>query len=131
VAGDGFDLTPVSIVTSASIERLSEETGKPVDRRRFRMLLQLEGCEAHEEDTWARVQVGETVFQIGSKLGGPVPRCAVITHNPGTGERDLDTLRLIKRYRGQAAEGILFGAYASIEKSGRVRVGDRVVPSAL
>ena len=129
VAGDGFDVTPVSIVSSASIERLGEETGSPVDRRRFRMLLQVDGCEPHEEDTWTRVQIGEAVVRIGSELGGPIPRCAVITQSPDTGKRDLDTLRVIKGYRGKAPEGILFGVYASIETPGRVRVGDNVVPS--
>jgi uncharacterized protein YcbX len=33
------------------------------------------------------------------RITGPVDRCVVTTRDPGTGERDLDTLRLIKRYR--------------------------------
>jgi uncharacterized protein len=34
------------------------------------------------------------------RITGPVDRCVVTTRDPDTGERDLDTLRLIKRYRG-------------------------------
>jgi MOSC domain-containing protein len=130
-AGDGFDLTPVSILSSASIERLGDEVREPVDRRRFRMVLQFDGCEAHAEDTWTRIQVGEAVLRVGSQLGGPIPRCVVITNDPDTGQRDLDALRLIKRYRGQTPDGIVFGVYASIEKPGRVRIGDSVVASTL
>jgi uncharacterized protein YcbX len=46
------------------------------------------------------------------------------------GAVDLDTLRLIKDYRGQRADdgAILFGVYARVERPGRVRVGDRVEP---
>jgi uncharacterized protein YcbX len=127
-AGDGYDVTPVSIVSTASIERLNRETGEPVDPRRFRMLLQVDGCEAHEEDTWTRVAIGEAIVRIGSQLGGPLPRCAVITQNPDSGKRDLDTLRLIKRYRGQEHDGIMFGVYASVEQPGRVKLGDAVDP---
>ena len=93
------------------------------------MLFVVDGCEPHEEDTWERVAMGDAIVRVGSQLGGPVPRCDVITHDPDTGERDLDTLRLIKEYRGQTAEaGIVFGVYAAIERPGRVRLGDRVEP---
>lgn len=128
--GDGYDLTPVTIISRASIDRLGAESGAPVDHRRFRMLFRIEGCEAHEEDAWERVAIGEAIVRVGSRLGGPVPRCDVITHDPGTSERDLDALRLIRRYRGKTAEGVVFGVYAGVEKPGRVRLGDPVEPLA-
>ncbi len=89
------------------------------------MLLELDGCEPHEEDGWdgRRAALGGAVL----RLGGPVARCAVTTRDPDTGERDLDTLRLIKGYRGQLAGGeIPFGIYARVEQPGRVRVGDEL-----
>jgi uncharacterized protein YcbX len=48
------------------------------------------------------------------------------TRDPETGERDLDTLRVIRGYRGQRdTDGaILFGVYADVEEPGLVRVGD-------
>ena len=63
------------------------------------MLFELDGCEPHEEDTWdgRRFAVGGAVLRVG----GPVARCAMTTRDPETGERNLDTLRLIKDYRGQ------------------------------
>lgn len=123
----GLREAPVTLVSRASIERLEREAGGTVDARRFRMLLDLEGCAEHEEDTWdgRRVRIGEVVLRVG----GPVPRCAATTRHPDTGKRDLDTLRLIKGYRGvRDGEAIDFGVYAAVEQPGRVRVGDVVEP---
>jgi uncharacterized protein YcbX len=119
---------PVTLVSDGSLARLAGEARRQVDARRFRMLFELSGCEPHEEDTWEgrRFAIGETVVQIGS----PVERCAVTTRDPETGAADLDTLRLIKSYRGQRpADGaILFGVYGHVARPGRVRVGDAVEP---
>ena len=45
-------------------------------------------------------------------------------------KKDLDTLRLIKSYRGQRESdgAILFGVYGSVLQPGRVRVGDAFEP---
>jgi uncharacterized protein YcbX len=116
---------PVTLVSDGSLARLAREAGlDDVDARRFRMLFQLAGCDAHEEDSWEGL-----LFEIGSaivRVGDPVDRCAVTTRDPETGERDLDTLRLLKQYRGQRqADGaVLFGVYATVERPGVVRVGD-------
>lgn len=71
----------VSLVSRASLERLRQEAGaeSPVDGRRFRMLLEIDGVQAHEEDEWlgARVQVGEAVLV----LNGDVGRCVVTSHD--------------------------------------------------
>jgi uncharacterized protein YcbX len=127
-AGTGLN-EPVTLVSDGSLDRLAQQAGEAaIDSRRFRMLFELTGCEAHEEDTWEghRFAVGEAVVRVG----GPVDRCAVTTRDPDTGERDLDTLRLIKGYRGQRESdgAILFGVYGSVLQPGRVRVGDAFEP---
>jgi hypothetical protein len=126
--GSGLN-APVTLVTDGSLSRLARQAEvSELDARRFRMLFELSGCDAHEEDTWEGrlVSVGEALLRVG----GPVDRCAVTTRDPDTGERDLDTLRLIKDYRGQRpADGaVLFGVYATVARRGRVRVGDRLDP---
>lgn len=127
VDDDAWDVEPATIVSLASCARLGEELDAEIDHRRFRMLLTLEGCEPHEEDTWSgrRVRVGGAVLRVG----GPVPRCAVTTQDPATGVRSLDTLGAIKGYRGlRDGRQIDFGVYATVEQPGRVRVGDAVEP---
>jgi uncharacterized protein YcbX len=126
--GSGM-VEPLTFVSDGSLRRLAEEAGEyEIDSRRFRMLFELNGCEPHEEDTWGgrRFALGEAVVV----LGGPVDRCAVTTRDPDTGERDLDTLRLIKSYRGQRESdgAILFGVYGRVVQPGRVRVGDALAP---
>lgn len=118
---------PVTLVSEASINRLAQEAGSEVDGRRFRMLFTLSGCGAHEEDEW-----NGSLLRIGDAVvcgGGPVDRCAMTTRDPDTGRRDLDTLRLIKGYRGVSARNTVdFGVYATIVEPGRVSVGDPVEP---
>ena len=89
------------------------------------MLIELDGGAAHEEDSWVggRIGLGEAVLLISA----PVPRCAITTQDPDTGERDLDTLRTIIAYRGLTDErDIDFGVYGEVEQPGRIRVGDSV-----
>jgi uncharacterized protein YcbX len=122
--GDGA----VSMVTDASLDRLGAHLGVgAVDGRRFRMLIDLTGAMAHEEDTWIgrRVELGETILRVS----GPIPRCAMTTHDPDSGERDFDTLRAIKEYRGFAGpdgKDLMFGVYGEVERTGTIRVGDEV-----
>src|SRR3989442_428915 len=110
---------------SSQTDWLSEQAGDAVDGRRFRMLFTLAGCEAHEEDGWngRLLRVGDAVL----RAGGPIERCAVTTRDPDTGERDLDTLRLIRDYRGVSdRQAVDFGVYADVVEPGRVRTGDPV-----
>ena len=120
---------PVTLVSDGSVARLAREAGREaVDARRFRMLFGFDGCDAHEEDTWdgTRFSAGEAVLRVG----GAVDRCAVTTRDPDTGERDLDTLRLLKDYRGQRESdgAVLFGVFAYVDRPGVVRVGDTFAP---
>lgn len=117
---------PATLITDGSLDLLGHHLGAGhVDGRRFRMLIELDGGAAHEEDTWVggRIALGETVLQISA----PVPRCAMTTQDPDTGERDLDTLRTIIAYRGMTDDrDINFGVYGEVERPGRIRLGDAV-----
>lgn len=117
----------VSILSSASVDELARRAAAPapVDGRRFRMLLTIDGCDPHEEETWVgrTVAVGEAHVRVTDVTA----RCGTTTHDPVTGERDFDTLRAIKSYRGLSARRTIdFGVYAAVERPGRVRVGDGV-----
>jgi uncharacterized protein YcbX len=128
-AGETQVRNQVSLVTDGSLRELAAHLEvDAVDGRRFRMLIELEGASAHEEDTWIGrdVAVGSAVLQITK----PVGRCAITTQDPDTGERDLDTLRTILRYRGFRADDperkVDFGVVGEVRTPGRVSIGDEV-----
>jgi uncharacterized protein YcbX len=117
---------PATIVGDGSLDLLASHLGVgSVDGRRFRMLIELRDCGPHEEDTWIRgtIRIGEADLYISK----PVPRCAITTHDPDTGARDLDTLRTIISYRGlRDGENVDFGVWGEVERPGRIRLGDAV-----
>jgi uncharacterized protein YcbX len=82
----------------------------------------------HAEDGWTgrRVAIGGAVV----RLHGLVGRCLVTAQDPDTGEKTLDTLRIIRSYRSEIEtdEPLPFGAWGGVEQPGLVRVGDTVVP---
>jgi uncharacterized protein len=122
-----LQVAPVTLISDGSLERLGQEAGRTVDGRRFRMLFTITGCRPHEEDEWEGrlLRVGDAVL----RAGGPVDRCAMTTRDPDTGETDLDTLRLIKDYRGMSQRNTIdFGVYAEVVQPGTVRAGDTVEP---
>ena len=117
----------VSLVSDGSLAELARELGvERVDGRRFRMLIELDGAGAHEEDGWigGDVAIGSAIVSITK----PDARCAITTQDPDTGERDLDTLRTILRYRGFRPDDpehkIDFGVLGEVAVPGRIAVGD-------
>jgi len=119
---------PASILSDGSVRELAAHAGRDwVDSRRFRMLMDLEDAAAHEEDTWIgrRIRIGDAVLHVTK----PDARGAMTTHDPDTGEPDLDTLRTIISYRGlREGKHADLGVLADVEQPGRVRLGDEVVP---
>jgi uncharacterized protein YcbX len=118
-----------SLVSRESLARLAEHAGSDeLDGRRFRMLFEIEGVHAHEEDDWqgTEVRLGEATI----KVNGDVGRCAVTTHDPDTGLPTVDTLKALASYRREGRkEPLPLGVYASVVVPGRVGVGDEVVPT--
>ena len=117
---------PTSIIGDGSLAELARQAGvDAVDARRFRMLIELEGLAAHEEDTWVggRVAIGDAILAVTL----PDARCAITTQHPDTGIRDLDTLRTLIAYRGlRDGKHADFGVLADVAMPGRIRVGDGV-----
>jgi uncharacterized protein YcbX len=129
--GDGVDrgrLAGSTLVSTGSLEALRDAAGEdaPVDGRRFRMTIVIEGVEPHGEDGWigSQVRVGRATVAVREHVG----RCAVTTLDPDRGIRDLDTLGTIAAYRGdvQTREPLPFGVWCEVVESGRVAVGDPV-----
>jgi uncharacterized protein len=134
--GGAVDRSPqggtVSLVSRGSLDRLQEEigAGEPVDGRRFRMMFEIDGVAAHEEDTWigGEVQVGGATIAVIGDVG----RCVLTSRDPDTGEVDLPTLSALAGYRREGIdEPLPFGVVARVVVPGRVRVGDIARPLSL
>lgn len=125
--GAAIDRTHVvSVISAGSLRALARRAGvEGVDGRRFRMTIELDGGEEHEEDGWigGEIRVGEARVRIS----GPVGRCVVTTRNPDSGVSDLDTLRALASYR-TLREGKSFGCgvCGDVVAEGTVRVGDTI-----
>ncbi|MGI8715881.1 MAG: MOSC domain-containing protein [Solirubrobacteraceae bacterium] len=116
-----------SLISRASVRRLAEIAQRDeIDARRFRMLIEIDGVAAHEEDDWVerRVRVGTATLHMRGHVG----RCLVTSRDPESGEVDLPTLDLLGSYRREIAstEPLPFGIYGEVLEGGTVRVGDLI-----
>jgi MOSC domain-containing protein len=121
-----FDTFPLSLITTQTIARLSEIVGARLDVQRFRPNIVVEAAEQAPfvEDGWVGcvLQIGGMSMRIDKRDG----RCAVITIDPVTTERNPAVLRAVARDR----QGCL-GVYGSTVEPGRVAVDDLVRLAAL
>jgi uncharacterized protein len=122
--GDVVFGDPLTVVGTASLRELARRTGHfelTGQSGRFRATLVVETDEPHVEDTWAgqEVVLGDAVV----RFGGPVPRCAVVDHHPGTGVKDVRLLAALAHDRPTNRAGEpMFGVYATCVVPGTVTV---------
>jgi uncharacterized protein YcbX len=116
------DCRPVSIFSLQSAQQLAEETGTPVDKRRFRanVYVDLTAANGFAENEL----VGRSV-RVGSKVVITVlerdARCVVITLDPDTGEQAPAILKKV----AQAHDGMA-GVYGAVLVEGMLHKGDPV-----
>jgi uncharacterized protein len=114
------DLASVLIITDESLRKLEEMWGSRLDARRFRanLVVSLDENKINEVD-WIgkRLLVGNTEFQVDTSC----ERCSIITIDPNTLERDTSLLKKVNEEMS-----LIFGVYASVEKTGQIHVGDKV-----
>ncbi len=117
----------VSLVSRGSLERLAaQDSGEPVDPRRFRMLIEIDGVPAHEEDRWVGREIGAGGARL--RVCGHVGRCVTTTRGPDTAKVDYPTLKLLAGYRldEPTTEPLALGVHRAVLAGGTVRVGDTV-----
>jgi len=116
------DCRPVSVFSLQSARQLGEETGTPIDKRRFRanVYVDLTSGEGFGENEF----VGKSL-RIGPKVVVTVlerdARCAMITLDPDTGEKSPAILKKV----AQAHDGMA-GVYGAVMAEGMVHKGDSV-----
>src|SRR5262249_48058459 len=116
------DCRPVSIFSLQSARQLGDETGTPMDKRRFRanVYVDLTSAQGFSENEF----VGRSL-RIGPKAVVTIlerdPRCVMITLDPDTGERTPAILKKV----AQTHEGMA-GVYGAVIVEGMLHKGDPV-----
>jgi hypothetical protein len=117
------DVTGLHVTFEASRLRLEEELGRPVDIRRFRPNIHVEGdFEPFEESGWEgrRLRVGDAELEVVSATD----RCAITIHDPDSLEPAPEVLRTINE-----RHDTFFGVWAEARNAAVVRPGDPVEPA--
>jgi len=123
----GWDDAPVTLVGRPSLDELAGHAGREtVDRRRFRMNIEVGGTAPRAEDGWVggEVAVGEAVLRVV----GRTERCVITTRDPDTGAVDLPVLKVLAGYRGR--DDVCMGVLCEVVGPGAVALGDAVSPCA-
>ncbi len=110
----------ISLMSQATLDELSEACEIPVDVRRFRPNILLEGVAPWEEfnRVGQECYLGEAKIAITARIG----RCANIEVDPETGDRNLNLLSVLQSRYGHLQTGVL----AKIITPGSVQIGDRL-----
>ncbi len=127
VSAEGLDhrfmdhpLGRISLLNLASVRDFEARVGRPIDPRRFRANVWVEGWPA-----WIENEGADRALTLGgARLTGvkPIVRCAATHVDPDTAARDFDLVPALFDLYGHRWCGL----YATLAAGGVVRVGDRV-----
>lgn len=119
--GGVFDASPLSLITTQTIEHLAARVGRDLESLRFRpnFVVDLATGVPFAEDGWvgATLRIGALRMRVDRRDG----RCVIVNVDPETGERDPAVLRAIARERDSC-----LGVYGATVEPGHVAVGDPV-----
>jgi uncharacterized protein YcbX len=120
-----FDEASVSVITSATVGRISELAGHRSDVRRFRpnILVQALRSDAFAEDSWVGGLLsfgeGEEAATIG--ITNRDERCSMVNFDPDSARSAPEVLKAVGRERDNKA-----GVYGTVIRRGRLAVGQPV-----
>lgn len=123
VAGRGMtdtDYPSVSVMNTASHDAVCAVAGQSLDAERWRGNIWLAGLDAWDEHGWIgrTVSVGGVVLTVQERI----TRCLSTASNPYSGQRDVDTLGLLRNGWNHTD----FGVYAQVVTGGTIHLGDGV-----
>jgi uncharacterized protein YcbX len=129
--GSFFDLFPLTVLTSSTLDQLTRlQPGSVFDERRFRMniIINTDGAGFIENDWVGRdLAIGD---EIRLNITMPDPRCVMTTLAQDELSNDVDILRTLVQHNKIEVPGAgLFpcaGVYAVSQASGSLRTGDSV-----
>jgi uncharacterized protein YcbX len=115
-----FDIAPVSLISAATVQAISQAAEVAPDVRRFRPNIVVDvGHEPYDEDAWVGqvLHIGEAAIRVDQRD----KRCVMVDVDPETSRRRPGVLRTIARRRSAC-----LGVYGTTVTPGRIRVGDPV-----
>jgi uncharacterized protein len=117
-----FDTAVVSIVATTTTGRLAHAHGSDIDLQRFRINLIVEPL--HPE-AWDRDWLGRSLAVADGaarlRVDMPIERCAMITLDPTTAQRDVTVMKTVAKKFGNE-----IGMYCTVEQPGVIRPGDAI-----
>jgi uncharacterized protein YcbX len=112
----------VSIITTQSIQAISELAERPLEAARFRpnVLVEAAAPAPFREDKWvgSSVTVGDGSDPGRLRLTRKDPRCRIVSLDPHTGDEDARVHGIVVSARRNN-----LGAYATVERTGTIAVG--------
>jgi uncharacterized protein YcbX len=125
-----FDDSPVSIITMATMTRICDEAGVTADSRRFcpNIVIDCNGNAPFTEDEWLSgvLVFGENGSAAAVHITKQDARCMMINLDPDTAIQDAGVMKAAVRLNDNNA-----GVYATVIRTGTVRVGDPVLLETL
>lgn len=110
----------VSILNLASVHDIERVARGPVNPRRFRCNLHLDGLAPWQEMSWIgkEIAIGGVRLQVVEEIG----RCAATEVDPQSGERNLPLMNILQQGFGHTDCGV----FARVTGGGRIARGDAV-----
>lgn len=120
-----FDSSAISLMSLATLDRLSVLAQQPLHGQRFRpnILVKTHAEQPFIEDSWTSgcLRFGDAADAPQIRIIRPIPRCMIINLNPDTAVQEPTVLRAVVKHHAQNA-----GVYGSPEKTGLIQVGGPV-----
>lgn len=121
--GHGFTDVPdrwISLQNQTSLDEVAEASGAPLDPRRLRANMLLQGWDAFAEEALVGqiIEIGQAKIEIME----PINRCRAIDVNPDSAQLDRNLVRSLVDLRGLRSLGV----YARVVEGGTIRTGQRV-----
>lgn len=105
------DEAPYLLTSSSSLadlnKRLKARGKNPVDMRRFRPNIVVDGLPAWKEDTWKRIRIGKAEFHVWQRCG----RCAMTTIDRDSLDRGPEPLDTLSTFRERESGQRNFGMH--------------------
>jgi uncharacterized protein len=120
-----FDEASVSLITSATVDRISDLVGHRADVRRFRpnILISCLRSDPFEEDAWVGGLLsfgeGDQAATIG--ITNRDERCSMVNYDPDSGRAAPEILKAVVRERDNKA-----GVYGTVIRRGNLAVGQPI-----